>query len=104
MSVVEADWASWAEVGAMVTLRSFQAPIPYNQAGPASRICTRSRLACLGRKNGNKKLNGGRSFESFKIRTRFESNRHGMYNGADRRPYFLREFDLTLVGVIRNDG
>lgn len=35
-------------------------------------------------------------------RTRFEGNRYGVYDGADGRPNFLGEFDLTLFWVVRD--
>jgi len=35
-------------------------------------------------------------------RTGFEGNGHGVYDGADRRPDFLREFDLILFWVVRD--
>jgi hypothetical protein len=35
-------------------------------------------------------------------RTRFESNRHGMYDGADHRPDILRELDLARFGITRD--
>ena len=39
------------------------------------------------------------SAESHRERTGFEGNRHGVYDSADRRPDFLRQFDLGLIGV-----
>ena len=42
------------------------------------------------------------SAESQGGRTRFESNRHGVYDSADCRPDFLRQFDLGLIGVTRD--
>ena len=32
-------------------------------------------------------------------RTRFKSNGHGVHDGADGRPDFVREFDLALVRI-----
>ena len=32
-------------------------------------------------------------------RTRFESNGHGVYDGADGRPDFVQEFDLVRVRI-----
>lgn len=40
--------------------------------------------------------------EHAKGRTRFEGDGDGLYDGADRRPNFLREFDLILFRIARD--
>ena len=82
-----------------------QRVIPCKQARQVSWTCLRSVL----RKHQQKERSSSKAIaaaslaESHGERTRFESDRHGVYNSADRRPDFLRQLDLGLIGVTGDD-